>query len=444
MSEIQHHAGNGNHNGGAGRLAAIRATGEFIFLSEILARPVITASGKRLGRARDLIARAGEVYPLVESLVVATRGRDPQGQVLVPWKSVGTMDRRGIKLGEEGPFPPLAAERTPKQMQLAQDILDRQIVDTLGAKVVRVNDLHFLRAGTDMRLVHVDVGARGLVRRMGWQRPVDTLMRLMRPGARYLLKEHFVSWKYVQPISADPSALHLNIPQRQLSELHPADIAEIIEELDAQEREALFSKLDVETAADTLEEIDEKLRGELIESIAPERAADIVEEMSPDDAADLLKELPAEQAQEILQEMQHEEAQDVKELLAYDADTAGGLMTTDFVVLRSELTAEEALDWVRREASEKEAVYSLYVTDDTGALKGVLSLRELVLAKPAQTVGEVMSDHPVMVAPDERLIEVATTAAKYNLLSVPVVDAKQQVLGIVTVDDLLDRVINRA
>ena len=451
MNEIQHHAGNGshnggagNHNGGAGRLAAVRATGEFVFLSEILGRPVTAPSGKRLGRARDIVTRAGEVYPLVESLVVATRGRAPQGQVLVPWKAVGPMSRRGIRLAEEGPFTAVPAERTPKQMHLAQDILDRQIVDTLGAKVVRVNDLHFLRAGADMRLVHVDVGARGLVRRMGWQRPVDTLVRLMRPGARYLLKERFVSWKYVQPISADPTALHLNIPQRQLSELHPADIADIVEELDAQEREALFSKLDVETAADTLEEIDEKLRGELIESITPARAADIVEEMSPDDAADLLKELPAEQAQEILKEMEHEEAQDVKELLAYDPDTAGGLMTTDFVVLRAELTAAEALDWVRREASEKEAVYTLFVTDDTGALKGVVSLRELVMAKPAQAVADIMSDRPVMVPPDETLLEVATTAAKYNLLSVPVVDAKHQVLGIVTVDDLLDRVISRA
>jgi CBS domain-containing protein/sporulation protein YlmC with PRC-barrel domain len=442
MTDVQRVSGHGSTNGA--RAAAARASGEFVFLSDIVGRPVHTPAGKRLGRARDLVARTGEVYPLVEGLVVAMRGRDPGSFALVPWKVVGPMGPRGLELAEEGPFPALPAERSPREMHLAQDILDRQIVDTLGAKVVRVNDLHFLRAGNDMRLVHVDVGARGLVRRMGWQRPVDTLVRLMRPGARYLLKERFVSWKYVQPLSADPAALHLNIPQRQLSELHPADIAEIMEELDAQEREALFSKLDVETAADTLEEADAKLQRELIEAVAPERAADIVEEMSPDDAADLLKDLPAEQAQEILEEMEHEEAEDVKELLAYDPDTAGGLMTTDFVVLRAELTAAEALDWVRREASEKEAVYYLYVTDDAGALKGLVTLRDLVLAKAPQSVADLMAEHPVTVAPDEGLLEVATTAAKYNLLAVPVVDAKHQVLGIVTVDDLLDRVMQRA
>jgi magnesium transporter len=442
VNEVERVTGNGNSNGAAARLAAARAAGEFVFLSDIIGRPVLTPSGKRLGRARDLVARAGEVYPLVEGLVVA-HGRAPRGRVLVPWKTVGAMGLHGIRLCEEGPFPAMAVERTPREMHLAEDILDRQIVDTLGAKVVRVNDLHFLRAGPDMRLVHVDVGARGLVRRMGWQRPVDTLLRLMRPGSRHLLKERFVSWKYVQPLSADPAALHLNIPQRQLSELHPADIAEIMEDLDAQERGALFSRLDVETAADTLEEVDAKLQRELIETIAPERAADIVGEMSPDDAADLLKDLPAEQAQEILEEMEHEEAQDVKELLAYDPNTAGGLMTTDFVVLRPELTAAEAMDWVRREASEKEAVYYIYVTDDAGLLKGVVSLRELVMARPPQPVSDFMSDHPVTVAPDAGLLDVATTAAKYNLLAVPVVDAKRQVLGIVTVDDLLDRVMRR-
>jgi magnesium transporter len=442
MSDVQRVNGSGGNSGNGGRAAA-RVAGEFVFLSDILHRGVTGPSGKRLGRARDVVARGGEVYPLVEGLVMATRGRDPTGLVLVPWKLVRAIGPKVIVVTEEGPFPPLEPERAARELRLAQDILDRQIVDTLGAKVVRVNDLHFLRAGPDMRLVHVDVGARGLVRRMGWQRPVDTLMRLMRPGARYLLKERFVSWKYVQPISADPAALHLNIPQRQLSELHPADIAEIMEDLDAQEREALFSRLDVETAADTLEEADPKLQRELIEAVAPERAADIVEEMSPDDAADLLKDLPADQAREILAEMEREEAEDVKELLAYDADSAGGLMTNDFVVLRPELTAAEAIDWVRREAPEKETVYYLYVTDDAGVLKGVLSLRELVLADPPDAVAEIMSDHPVTVPLDADIDEVATTAAKYNLLAVPVVDPQNHVVGIVTVDDLLDRVINR-
>jgi len=264
---------------------------------------------------------------------------------------------------------------------------------------------------------------------------------MIRPHAKYLHNERFVSWKYVQPVSSDPEVLHLNIPQRQLSELHPADIAEIMAELDAQEREALFRKLDVETAAETLEEADAKLQRELIGAIEPEHAADIVEEMSPDDAADLLKDLPEEHASEILEEMEDDEAQDVRELLSYDPDTAGGLMTTDFVVVRPELTAQEALEWVKREASEKEAIYSLYVTDDQGTLKGVVSLREILLAAPTLTVADIMFDRPTSVAPETEVTDVAKTAAKYNLFAVPVVDKEGHIVGIVTVDDLLDRVL---
>jgi len=307
-----------------------------------------------------------------------------------------------------------------------------------------VNDLHFLRAGPEMRLVHVDVGARGLVRRLGWQRGLDGLLRVVRPKARFLGAERFVSWKYVQALSPHPAALQLSIPQRQLGELHPADIAEIMEELDATRRGALFAQLDVETAADTLEEADPKLQRELIEAVAPERAADIVEEMSPDDAADLLGDLPQEQAQEILSEMRREEAEDVKELLAYDEDKAGGLMTTDFVSLPKDLTAAAAFEAVRREAVEKQAIYYLYVTDAAGILRGVLSLRELILARPEQVIGEIMMEHPVTVQPDANLEAIASAAAKYNLLAVPVVDDKQGLLGIVTVDDVLDRVIQEA
>ncbi|HEY3358852.1 MAG TPA: CBS domain-containing protein [Polyangia bacterium] len=427
-------------NGRAGN-GPQRAAGEFIFLSQLLWHPVLAPGGVRLGKVREVVARAGEVYPPVEAIVVATRGRDPAGFRVVPWRLVTTIAPSGVTLSESRDFASLAPDRSPRELRLVEDILDRQIVDTLGAKVVRVNDLHFLRAGTEMRLVHVDVGARGLVRRLGWQRGIDGLLRLVRPGSKYLGAERFVSWKYVQPLGAQHAALHLSIPQRQLSELHPADIAEIMEDLDAAGRDALFAKLDVETAADTLEEADPKLKRELIEAVAPERAADIVEEMSPDDAADLLGDLPQAQAQEILAEMQREEAEEVKELLTYDEDSAGGLMTTDFVSLGREMSGAEALDCVRREAVEKEAVYYLYVTDVEGGLSGVLSLRELILTGADQKVAEAMHEHPVTVGPDADIEEIASTAAKYNLLAVPVVDEKHRLLGIVTVDDVLDRVM---
>ena len=221
--------------------------------------------------------------------------------------------------------------------------MDKQIVDTFGAKVVRVNDLHFLRIDSRLRLVHVDVGFRGLMRRVGWEKGVDQALRLL---FSYDLPNQFISWKYVQVLpGSDP--LKLSVSQKKLSHLHPADLADIMEDLSGRERSAIFHALDTETAAEALEEIEPKIQRELIETIPVEKASDIVEEMSPSDAADLLGDLPEEKAEEILGGMEQEKAEDLRELLVHAVETAGGLMTTAYLSLPPEMAVEQAISRLR-------------------------------------------------------------------------------------------------
>jgi len=312
-------------------------------------------------------------------------------------------------------------------------LLDRQIVDTSGAKVVRVNDLHFLRVPTgDLHLVHVDVGFRGLVRRLGWSTTMG--------------KEQLISWRYVQPLTlaATGESLQLTVARKELGRLHPAELADILSELDGRERESLFRALAPEAAARALTEVEPKVRQRLIAGLPAERAADIVERMPPDEAADLLAALPQPQSELLLEKMERAEAAEVQQLLRYEPDTAGGMMTTEFVTLPSHLTAAEALERLRGLAREVELIYYIYLVDPAARLQGVVTIRHLLLFDPAARLEEIMRRDPVSVRPDDTPERVAEITEKYNLLAVPVLDAQGKLLGVVTVDDVLTHMTTRA
>ncbi len=409
----------------------------FLYLSSFLGKQVVAADGAALGRLADLVIATGEPYPPVESLVLR-RGR----QVMqLPWSSVAAMNG-AIRLKPEAhPTPP---PETPvsDRIRLVEEILDRQIVDVEGAKLVRVNDLHFLEVKGALRVAHVDVSLRGLVRRLGWERIVDGAVSLLRPKAPYLKTENLLSWKLVQPIDRAPGRVRIEVAQRVLATLHPADLAEIMEELDRHQREVLFKRLDVETAAEALEETSTQVTTELLEAVPPERAADILEEMAPDEAADALGELSGEARQELLSAMEKPEAAEVQELLEYPPDSAGGLMTPELVELRPQATVADALAEVRRRAEELPIVYEVFVTDDGRQLRGLCTLKDLVAADSGAVLGKIMRETPATVTAEARVREVAQAASKYNLLSVPVVDSSGALMGIVTVDDILSEVLD--
>jgi CBS domain-containing protein len=410
--------------------------GTFVFLSELIGRAAYGPDGERIGKVVDFLADAAEsAYPRVTALRVKHREVSR-----VEWADVADFDSSGARL-KRGVTALQPLKLLANEIPLAQDVLDRQIVDTDDAKVERVNDLHLLRARGELRVAHVDVGFRGLVRRMGWQPFVDALVRAVRPRARYLTRENFVPWKHVQPLAAGSARVRLDLARRALAEVHPSDLAEILEDLDRRERAVLFRDLPVSLAADALEESEPGLQRELLRMLEPGKAADIVEEMQPDAAADLLSELPPSESAEVLAAMEAPEAREVEQLLHYDENSAGGMMNTEYLRLQPAMSAEQALQTVREQAREIAQVHDCFVVSRDGKLAGVLSLRDLLIAPPEQPVDGIMHAHPATLAPEDPARKVAELASKYNLFSLPVTK-RGKLLGIVTVDDVLEKVLH--
>jgi magnesium transporter len=308
------------------------------------------------------------------------------------------------------------------------------VVDTDGAKIRRVNDLQFLKTRHGLHLVHVDVGFRGLIRRVGLIRIFDAVFQGL---FDYKLTNHFIPWKFTQPLSS-PDLLQLNIAQNRLSQIHPADLADILEELDIKQRSAVFQALDVETAAETLEETDPKIQVSLINELNSEKASDIIEEMSLSEAADLIGDLPKSKAEGILNEMEKDIADDVKELMAHPEQEAGGMMTTSYLSFSPQTTVREALVEFRREAADVDLVYYVYVTDEEERLLGVISLRDLILAEPDQILEDIMDERVVSVKLDDKHDDVAEQFAKYAVTAIPVVDDEEKMHGTIIFKNLLE------
>lgn len=406
-----------------------QALKDFYFFSQFLHRKVYDLSGRKVGKIIDLVAERAEPYPMIVGMAVRTWGKVKKRYL--PWEKIIRIEP-GITVSE-GLLPtPSSAEKDG--VSLRDEVMDKQIVDTFGAKVVRVNDLHFLRVDSRLRLVHVDVGFRGLMRRVGWEKAADQALRWL---FSYELPNQFISWKYVQLLSGS-DLLQLSVSQKKLSHLHPADLADIIEDLSGRERSAMFHALDTETAADALEEIDPKIQKALIETIPVEKASDIVEEMSPSDAADLLADLGEERAEEILEGMEKEKAEDLRELLVHPDETAGGLMTNAYLSLTADVAVEAAIARLKAEAPNLDIIDYIYVVDDEEVLRGAVSIRDLLTAQPHQTLGEVQAPRIVSVKLEVDQNEVVDAFAKYGFRAVPVVDEGNHLKGVVSFRSVLD------
>ena len=406
-----------------------------LYLSQVIGRPVRDRQDEPIGKVADLIVAVGEPYPPVTGLVVQTEGR----RIFVPWSSVASLGEGGARLRTRTIDIDKFRQR-PDEILLRENLLDKQIVDIDGRKVVRVNDLRLDEVAGVIRLVAVDVGGAGLLRRLGFEGPFRTLAR----NFRMAVPEKYIDWEDVDPVETSIASIKLRIPHQGLAELHPADLATIIDQLAPRDRAGVLASLDDEAAADAIEEMEPGTQVEVLEDLEPARAADILEEMSPDDAADLVADLSESARDEILALMEREEAAEVRELLGYPEDTAGGIMTTEFVAVPATLTAAETIDRLRELEPDAETIYYVYVTDDEGRLVGVLSLRDLIVAPPDTAISEVMIREPVAVGALADQDEVAEVVAHYNLLAVPVVDDDGRLAGIVTVDDAIDTVLPTA
>lgn len=405
-----------------------------IFVSDVLGQRIFDQHGQPLGRIRDLVILAKNPQALISFVLIRSGNGRLCAAAGETWRRhearfVVTVPPAGLE-----PYRELA-----NHILLGRDVLDKQIIDVKGAKVVRVNDIELRWGPNGCRVSAVDTGARGFVRRLLGPQLFSLVSRTVwKPEPR------LISWGLVEPLGSAGSPLKLSVSWRKLADMHPADLADIVEELDRHEQMALFSSLDDESAAEALSEVEEAAEQEhILDQLGPERAADILQEMSPDDAADLLAELPPEKAEAFLASMDEEEQADVRELMQYPEHTAGGLMTTDYIDVAEDLTAAEVIELLRSSAPDAETIYYLYVVDTDGVLTGVLSLRDLIVAPPTTRVRDIMTGPVISVPAEASEDEVVDVMAKYDFLAVPVVDGQNHLLGIITVDDVMDVAMER-
>src|ERR1700730_17418083 len=389
-----------------------------IYATELMGAETYDDQGHFVGRVREFFIEPAEQSSRVARFLLS-RGRFQP--LLARYDQVADVAPGTVRLN--------CSERAlelykPNEAWLAvrKDLLDQQIIDTKGRKVVRVNDVDLAELRTngniELRITQVDVGLPGAVRRLLPGVLSPAVIRKLQSN----LPQRAIRWEFVNLIESDPlRRVKLRISHEKLEDLHPADLAEIMESLSAAERQGIIASLDEQTAAAVLAELDERLTTQIVEKMDPERAADILEEMPPDAAADLLAELPKETSEELLEEMPGQEAEEVRELLAFDPSTAGGMMNTDFVFIGETATRAEALDWMRTEDLNLDALDTIVLLDTSAQFSGIVPVARLLLSAPEQSVGELKLEPLLSVQADADESEVFGRFRRYNLRKLPVV-----------------------
>jgi magnesium transporter len=407
-------------------------------LTELLGAPVYDPSGAASGRVREATLAPQEDRSRISSLIVKTKS----GNRVLPFGAVSSIDDGVRATTAAGEWLP--ANGTEGLFLLERDLLDQQVIDVNGRKVVRVNDVDLqMDASKDkgangthpvLRVLSVDVGARGAVRRLlRGVAPKTALQRLLGK-----IPPHSIPWNFIDVIETDPARrVKLKTSYEGLAKLHPADIADIVEDLAPDERQAVFQTLDEETAAEALEEVTPRVQKSIVESLDSGRAADIVEEMDPDAAADLLADLPQDRTEQILVQMEPEAQQDVVELLEHREETAAGRMTTEFLALPVAATVQNAIDSLREFEGGVEAVSTIYLVDSHGTLSAAVPLARLVLAEASTPMLSLIQEPLVLAHEGVEENAVAELFDKYNLQTLPVVDEHNRLTGVITSDDVI-------
>ena len=404
--------------------------------TEILGANTVDSLGNFVGRVKEMFVEPADQPNRVAKLLL---GRGQYRALLARYDQIGSVAPGKIKLTTDESALELYQ---PNEAWLAvgKDLLDQQIIDTNGRKVVRVNDIDLAdqrtNGNTELRITQVDVGLPGAVRRL--------LQGIVPPMAIRRIQKKLpprkILWEFVNLIEPDPlRRVKLRLSSDKLEALHPADLADIMEELSPDERQGIISSLDEETAAETISELDKRLQTQVVEKLDPERAADIIEEMSPDAAADLLASLEPETSQEVLGEMEHREAHDVEQLLKFEQDTAGGMMTTEIVVVGDEATRGEVVDYIRFHEISPDQLDNVILINKDAALAGTVPIARLLLSDSDQRMSELTFEPLLSVTPSAHDKEIFELFDKYNLRSLTVVDGDNRPIGTITVDDVVSR-----
>lgn len=405
------------------------------YLSQIIGLPVMDASGEKIGTVNDLGIATGEVFPRVTSLAFKYPGSPA---FMVSWrKFVDYIEPDGVHLNAKAASDIRFSYLQPSEVLLARDLLNKQIVDTQGLKVVRVNDLKLSLSGKNqLRLLGAEVGIRGLLRAFS-PKIERALIKIVGVFGKKL-PEKLIAWNYMDLLDRDLSQVKLSVTHKRLNELHPADVADIIEQLDPKLRAKVFSQMETEHSADVMAEMEDEYQADVIDDLSEREASNLIAQMSPDDAADLINELSYEKAEKILRLMGIDEQRAIRSLLGYKDNTAGGIMTTDFVAIDENKTRYDAVELLRNLEEDHESVHYLYTITSEGVLTGVLSMRTLLIAQPEAVLKDLAYKEVIVASPEDDQEEVAIEISRYDLVAMPVVDENHVLLGIVTVDDALE------
>lgn len=405
--------------------------GEIVYLTELLGTEVFDLKGRRIGKLRD-----AALIPLIDPVRLDRYlvGAGP-GWLSIRYDQIDSIKPQGIHLKDERLTPYHSDEY---MLRMVRDLLDQQIIDAQGRKVVRVNDVTFqkLREGGHevLHVLEVDIGIRSMMRRV--LRGIVSHVFIRKLQKR--IPANSIRWEFCSVLESDPQRrVRLNISNRLLEKMHPADLADILEDLGHEDRQAIFNAMDKEDAAELLTEVEPEIQARILESLKADRAADILQEMEPSEAADLLNEIEDAKSEQILEEMQPDEKEEVEELLEFREDTAGGLMDPGFLALPEDATVNDAIAELKNREEVIEDLHTVFLTDAAGTLRHSVPLAKLFLAAGETPLKDLASDPLLFVHANERRDRIAEMFDKYNLLTLPVVDDRDRLLGVITVDDVV-------
>jgi CBS domain-containing protein len=407
------------------------ATEDVVYLTELLGLKVYDLKGRHIGTLRD-----AALVPLVDPVRVDRFlvGAGP-GWLSIRYDQVKSITRSGIHLKDERLTPYHSDEY---MLRIARDLLDQQVIGAHGRKVVRVNDVTFIRehqgGGDVLQILEIDIGIRSIVRRV--------LAGIVSPALIRTLQERIppssIRWEFCNILETDPQRrVRLNLNTKLIEDMHPADLADIVEHLGHEDRAAIFNAVDAETAAELLSEVDPDMQAGIIESLDADKAADILEEMDPSEAADVLSEVEQEQSEQILHEMEPEEKEEVEEMFEFRDKTAGALMDTGYFAVPEDSTVEVAIQLLKESEEATEDLYSIFLCDEHNRLIGGVPLGKLLFAAGDMPLKELAFDPHLFVQSDEKQDRVAELFDKYNLLALPVVDENEELIGVIKVDDVV-------
>jgi magnesium transporter len=418
----------------------------FVYFSELMAKPVIDKNGELAGELYDIIVKPSAVYPQSSQLIVR-KGFPNRKYGVVDWLDIKGIDSKELTLSiEQSKIVFKEKHDNKEELTLRRDILDQQVVDTYNHKVIRVNDIHLLEVDHCLMTAHVDISLRGLVRRLGFEKIVDLVVGIFKRNAPYLKAEHLISWKHIQPLSINPVSMTIKVDlsHKQLNTIPAADLGEIFLDLNPAHQIALFKSLDIPARAKIFMSIEFKAQKSLIEELDPKEAADVLTAVPSDETTDFLEKLPKETVEKYLNLLESKQAKKLSQLLGYSSESAGGLMTTEYIAFPKDTTVESALKQIKERTFKVEPAQLVYIVDENNHLISSTNFRRLIIANPQDPIQTAAFPKTFFAHINSSVKEIAYLMDKYKYFAIPVVDEFNVLQGIVTVDDVLNQVISIA